>query len=345
MLDDLRRLSARIGRDIEQVQAAGGNTSLKDDGLLWVKASGLWLADAEAHETFVPVRLDAVLRGIESGSPDPTAGAVVTERNPAGLRPSIETTLHALLPHRVVVQTHSVRTIAVAVRTDAEAELERRLAGLAYAFAPYRQPGLPLTLAVAAATGGRSVDVVVLGNHGLVVGADDVAGAETMLAEVERRLDAPLAEAPRGDGEALRRVGAALGLKPLEGHVLDGLATVPPRLERAAAGSYYPDHLVFLGPRATVLPDDSAKARPIAAAAREDGGRLFLVPGVGVLLDPDANPGADALAACLGHALGRVPDDARLNALTPEEEAALMNWDAEKYRQGLARARGLGREA
>ena len=33
-----------------------------------------------------------------------------------GLRPSIETTLHALLPHRIVVHTHSVRTIALAIR-------------------------------------------------------------------------------------------------------------------------------------------------------------------------------------------------------------------------------------
>ena len=30
--------SAELGRDAEQVQAAGGNTSLKANGTLWVKA-------------------------------------------------------------------------------------------------------------------------------------------------------------------------------------------------------------------------------------------------------------------------------------------------------------------
>ena len=39
--------SARIGADPALVQGAGGNTSLKRDGVLWVKASGTWLRDAE----------------------------------------------------------------------------------------------------------------------------------------------------------------------------------------------------------------------------------------------------------------------------------------------------------
>jgi rhamnose utilization protein RhaD (predicted bifunctional aldolase and dehydrogenase) len=62
------------------------------------------------RDIFVPVRLGQVLEGIAGGESDPVSAAVVTELNPEGLRPSIETTLHALLPHQVVVHTHSVRT-------------------------------------------------------------------------------------------------------------------------------------------------------------------------------------------------------------------------------------------
>ena len=40
-------LSARIGKNLDLVQAGGGNTSLKDDGTLWVKASGKWLSHAQ----------------------------------------------------------------------------------------------------------------------------------------------------------------------------------------------------------------------------------------------------------------------------------------------------------
>ena len=130
-LADLARYSAELGRDPEQVQAAGGNTSLKERGILWVKASGMWLADALARDVFVPVALDPVLEAVAADAADPVTGAVVAERNAHGLRPSIETTLHALLPHRVVVHTHSVRTIALAIREDGEAQVAERLAGTA----------------------------------------------------------------------------------------------------------------------------------------------------------------------------------------------------------------------
>ena len=49
----LKRLSARIGADPLLVQAAGGNTSLKQNGVLWIKASGTWLKDA-VNEEFRP---------------------------------------------------------------------------------------------------------------------------------------------------------------------------------------------------------------------------------------------------------------------------------------------------
>src|SRR5512138_3710491 len=94
-LQSLRNVSARVGRDIRLVQGAGGNTSLKADGVLWVKASGAWLMEADQRDIFVPVDLPGALRALEQG----------IERMPvadpaAKLRPSIETSLHALLPHR-----------------------------------------------------------------------------------------------------------------------------------------------------------------------------------------------------------------------------------------------------
>ena len=48
---------------------------------------------------------------------------------------------------------------------------------------------------------------------------------------------------------------------------------------------------------------------------------------------------ADELAACLALVLERLSADARCRYLTHEDEAALMNWDAEAHRKELARAR------
>ena len=43
---ELRNISSQIGNNIDFVQGAGGNTSVKEDGVLWIKASGCWLSDA-----------------------------------------------------------------------------------------------------------------------------------------------------------------------------------------------------------------------------------------------------------------------------------------------------------
>jgi rhamnose utilization protein RhaD (predicted bifunctional aldolase and dehydrogenase) len=337
---ELDRFSATLGRDPEQVQAAGGNTSVKADGVLWVKASGLWLADALERDVLVPVRLGEVLDGIRRGLADPVGGAVIAASNPEGLRPSIETTLHALLPHAVVVHTHSVRTIALAIREDAEALLAERLGGLAWLYVPYCKPGLPLTQAIAERLrGGPPVDVIVLGNHGLVVGGTNVETAAALLAEVERRLDAPVHRTPAGDPALLASTARTTGLREVRHAQAHGIATDPLRTDWAVAGSLYPDHVIFLGPAAAALPaDDEAPAGRIEAAGGR-GSKLFIAPDAGLLVASDTARSADELALCLALVLERVPDDARLRYLTAEHEAELLDWDAEKYRQSLARAR------
>ena len=168
----LLRYSAVIGADPALVQAAGGNVSLKRGGVLWVKASGTWLANALRQNIMVPVDLPALLAAVQrrdAAAVENAAAFVVQSEDATGLRPSIETTLHAMLPHPVVVHVHCVETIAWAVRQDAEAAIAPLLAGLRWAFVPYVRPGAPLTFAMLRVLQ-PDTDVLVLGNHGLVVG-------------------------------------------------------------------------------------------------------------------------------------------------------------------------------
>ncbi|HUG63392.1 MAG TPA: class II aldolase/adducin family protein, partial [Methylomirabilota bacterium] len=140
---DLRRLSASIGGDPALVQGAGGNTSLKAGGLLWIKASGTWLMHADRRDSFVPVALAPLLAALADDAPEAEKAQafVVGALNPSGLRPSIETTVHALTPQRVVVHVHCVETISRAVDAHAEDALAGPLAGLAWVYISYRRPG------------------------------------------------------------------------------------------------------------------------------------------------------------------------------------------------------------
>ena len=326
-------MSARVGRNMLLVQGAGGNSSLKQGNVLWVKASGTWLADAEHKDIFVPVSLDearaALARGDERVPLAPHADTT--------LRPSIETSLHALMPHSIVLHVHSVNTIAWAVRADARAEFADRLDGLAWRWLDYHHPGLPLARAVSDALAERTVDVLILGNHGLVVGAETCAAAEALVSEVEARLALAPRSAIPADDQELRTLCAGTEYRLPKDPLCHSIAIE--RFSRAIAttGSLYPDHVVFLGPGLPVL-DDGENPNALTSRAEADGRPApvaVLVPGLGSIIRKDASEGAEAMLGCLALVTCRLPLTAQVRYLTAENERALLNWDAERYRLQL----------
>lgn len=332
-LKHLKEVSARVGRDMSLVQGAGGNTSMKEGDVLWVKASGAWLSEADKRDIFVPVDLPGALRALDQGIEkmpvaDPTAK----------LRPSIETSLHALLPHRVVLHVHAVNTIAWASCVGVEQEIAQRLDGLAWARVPYRRPGLPLSQVVAETLAQRKPDVVILGNHGLLVGAADCAAAEALVHEVERRLHLPVRSVPAGDRAALEALCRGTEYRPASDGACHRLATDPHSLAIVTRGSLYPDHVVFLGPAMRALAASESIADVLAgnAAAGLPPPVALLVPGVGALMRSDIQLGAEAMLICLALVAERLPADARISYLPADEERALLDWDAEKYRKALS---------
>jgi len=133
-LTRLRELSARIGNDPLLTQASTGNSSIKLDDMLWIKASGKWMADAIREDILIPLDLADVRERVKQkvDPADRYCGA------------SIETAMHAILPHRVALHVHCVNTIAWAVRQDAPVQLRRQMEGLRWQWIPYVPSGLPL---------------------------------------------------------------------------------------------------------------------------------------------------------------------------------------------------------
>jgi rhamnose utilization protein RhaD (predicted bifunctional aldolase and dehydrogenase) len=336
-LDDLRRFSARIGKNIHLVQGGGGNTSVKVDDTLWVKASGAWLADAESREIFVPVRLSGARRAIAAGNEHIPAAEGFT----GILRASIETSLHALMPHRVVVHVHAVNTVAWAVRTDSREKLAKRLRGLAWHFLTYHRPGLPLCQAVAACMAAAPADVFILGNHGLLVGAEDGDAAESLIEDVERRLAVPLRAAPETRLSQLDALCTGTGYQPATPHVAHGLATDSRNLRLVTAGSLYPDHVVFLGPALPAIRNGESMEQTIAREI--DKGLAppvaLLVPGAGAIIRTDASEGAKVLLHGLGLVAERLPERTAIVYLPASEERMLLDWNAEHYRKQMAASR------
>lgn len=333
-MQDLIALAASLGRDPLVVQGPGGNISLKRDGVMWVKASGTWMMEAESRSILIPVDFAAVLDGLAAGDPacETCSAFVRHDLTRSALRPSIETTLHAVMPQKVVVHVHCVETISIACLTDATERLAASLAGLNWTFVPYIRPGASLGRAMAEHLR-AGTNVVVLGKHGLVVAADTVAEAERLRAEVSRRLSRPVRAPPDVDRETLRRVQGD-GYSPADDNKLHAIAADPVSLSVARRGSLYPDHVVFLGPGIIETRGPETAANAARRAGRPDA-PLVVVPGAGILLHDAATPSAHALARCLADVTCRVAREDPLDPLNPEDEAQLLNWDAEKYRQSL----------
>jgi rhamnose utilization protein RhaD (predicted bifunctional aldolase and dehydrogenase) len=318
----LRQLSAKLGKDSLLVQAAGGNTSIKHDGLMWIKASGTWLMNADEKDIFVPVDQVELLRALVDESPDCESCAtfVRVDLNPSGLRPSIETSVHALMPQRVVLHVHCVNTIALAIRADAKVQFELRLSGENWAFVPYARPGLQLARAINSVIK-PNTNILILQNHGLVVAADSVEAAERLLTAVVKKLHCAIEIIPPANVAELARIATTSNYRPVANTIAHAAAMRPWSADLAPNHVYYPDHVVFLG---TTISDDI-----------ESGAPAVLLPDIGVLVHRDAKPSIEPMLACLGDVFCRIAANTDLKALTANEIDQLLNWDAEKYRQTL----------
>ncbi|NJN40712.1 MAG: bifunctional aldolase/short-chain dehydrogenase, partial [Gammaproteobacteria bacterium] len=151
--------SRLLGRDKSLVLHGGGNTSVKlvernrfdeEETILYVKGSGWDLETIEAPG-FSPVRLDHVRRlaGLERLSDPEMVNELVTHVTRASApTPSVETILHACIPHAYVDHTHADAVLAITNTPGGEARI-RAIYGDSVIVIPYLMPGFDLAQAVA----------------------------------------------------------------------------------------------------------------------------------------------------------------------------------------------------
>jgi rhamnose utilization protein RhaD (predicted bifunctional aldolase and dehydrogenase)/NAD(P)-dependent dehydrogenase (short-subunit alcohol dehydrogenase family) len=184
-LEELVYGSRLIGADPDLVLHGGGNTSVKITQpdvtgepveVLHVKGSGWDLASIEPAG-FAPLRL-ARLRELLT-VPQLSDRQMMNELRCALLDaaapdPSVETLLHALLPHRAVLHSHADAILAL-TNTEDGANLVRSVYGNRVVVVPYVMPGFLLARACAAVFAQEAHDAtvgIVLLNHGLFTFGD-----------------------------------------------------------------------------------------------------------------------------------------------------------------------------
>ena len=341
---ELRQVSAKLGADLDQVQAGGGNTSLKLGDRLVIKASGKPLRNALKEDIFVTVAIPdlcAELEGPDVSGNDLTVSALDLQGRPSLLRPSIETAFHAVLSAPVVLHTHSTSVLAYAILQKGPALLTDRLIGLPWTWIPYAKPGPLLAREIAKQVGNGNFRIFILANHGVIVTGNTVADAASLLDEVEHRLRPPALRATRAaDLDSLCRVARELRnlYQPAADPTWHELGTNPTLFEMVVHGSLYPDHVVFLGPAISFIRSEEEMFGPINCSPLAAGSEplVLLVTGAGCLVKSDLASSPAELMACLARVACKVLPGQDINYLSATDEAELLNWDAEQYRQRMA---------
>lgn len=312
---EFKELSQRLGSDPMQIQGPGGNTSIKSNGVMWVKASGTNLADAIEKNIFVALDHSFILSEIIKQSDDSSLKNAVLYSEKS-MRPSIETTFHALLDWPVVVHTHSIAAISHATSGEGIEALCRKLDGIPFAVVPYAKPGIPITNEIKKIDK-ISTNVFILKNHGLICCGENVSEVSALIQKVEKLL----ALSPRQICSTPKE-----NTPPPDGFVwseYSWLAQDPHAFEMVLRGSYYPDHVVFLGPS---LPTADSPSLP----------PVILSEGKGVLIRKTATASQKAMLRCLFDVLVRVEAGWQLEPIGRNAELELMDWDAEAHRISMA---------
>ncbi len=281
-----------LGGDPRLVLHGGGNTSVKtrmaeitgdEIEVLCVKGSGWDMGDIEPPG-LPAVRLDAIrrLRKLKKLSDEDMVNAQRSALlDSAAPNPSVETLLHAFLPHKFVDHTHSDAVLAVTDQPDGD-RISRDIWGDRVALVPYIMPGFDLAQAcVTAWEKNPDVEGLILLKHGIFSfgetareAYDRMIGLVT-LAEKRLARAKPVAVPKKA---AARRVAKAADIAPiLRGVTTDEAAgckrmvmdfrtskaireyLARPELNRiATAGPVTPDHVIRTKPEPLILPAPEA---------------------------------------------------------------------------------------
>jgi rhamnulose-1-phosphate aldolase/alcohol dehydrogenase len=206
--------SRLIGANPALVMHGGGNTSVKgtyrtilgeDVPAIYVKGSG-WNLDSIEPPGFPALDLEGLkrLRALDAMSDHEMVNQLrIHMFDASGPNPSVETLLHAFLPHRFIDHSHADAILALTNRPDGEAVV-REVYGDRVGIVPYVMPGFELSK-VCAEVYEQNPDVIglVLLKHGLFTFGDSARESYDRHIELVNAAEQWL-EGAKGRGRALQ---------------------------------------------------------------------------------------------------------------------------------------------
>ena len=270
-LEALAEISRYYGKNPEYILAGGGNTSFKDEDTLYVKGSGLSLADADA-DSFVRMDRKALasiwVKQYPKGDGERESAVLadmMAARKPGdeNKRPSVEALLHGILPFNFVVHLHPALVNGLTCSQYGEAAM-KEIFGAKAIWIPSINPGYVLSKAVKTAMEdycavyNKPPAIIFLQNHGVFVGDDNVDGAKNIYSEIMDKIGERIKRQPDFSGENRRVSTPQVSVISVMLAEIAGASAFMQSSEVAAAvkdnisfasvsSAFTPDHIVYSG--------------------------------------------------------------------------------------------------
>lgn len=356
ILDKLVAFSNRYGSDPSLVFAGGGNTSAKENGIMYVKGSGTQLATIR-KEQFVKMDLSALRRIFDCSYPDSdderealVLKDLMEARAPGegDKRPSVETMLHGIFEHTFVLHLHPalVNGLTCSVNGCKDA---RELFGDDVIWVDACKPGYILSkicfdeMTAFKAEFGKPADMILLQNHGIFIADDAVEGLEQKLSAVIEKLTSRLKRFPQTD---VTLPDDSFGKKLAElcggfwEHIGNGDAmaySASYEAARPVLRPFTPDHIVYCKAYPLWLGADDSAVEKVNEYQNQFGflPRIVIAEGKGIFALGDSEKQAHTAAMLYEDAVKIAVYSESFGGALPMTEALtdfIVNWEVESYR-------------
>jgi rhamnose utilization protein RhaD (predicted bifunctional aldolase and dehydrogenase) len=328
----INHLCYQLGKNHLIVQGAGGNVSWKDKDVLWIKASGTWLAQANEKNIFVPVDLAEIKNKIFKNDFEIKIKAL----EEGSLRPSIETILHAMMPQKYVVHLHPVDIFTLMIQAEMEwlTKINQDLLFKNPIILDYVQPGVTLAkLLHQHLDVKKQQNLVFLKNHGIIYGANDIEELHDSLVQLFKifSTDSETILVKDTSEQQMEIVLNTHSYSLLQSEKLNQLVMNNDLYDLIEKNwAICPDHIVFLGANAYCTEQFSE-----LHIDKSEVPQIIFVKNQGVYVHQNWTVAQEVQLQFFYEVLRRLPRHSKISVLNTIEISKLLNWDEETYRKNL----------
>lgn len=380
-LEKLIEISREYGKNKDFVLGGGGNTSFKDDRYLWIKASGVSLADI-TEEGFVQLdrgMLAVIAEASYSEDSDERERQVMAHLHQAivdpekGKRPSVETSLHNLIAYTYVVHMHPWLVNALLCARNS-ARISHEIFGDEALYIGYTDPGYVLFKKLSAEiekyrqVHGKDPQIILLENHGIFISADTTEEIRKLYQDVFERISSKIPrkfsfetrEVPDHAADVLPAIRMALseqGLKIVSirnNTLIEHFAEDQTRFQKVSL-PFTPDQIVYCKAKYIYIPNAHTAGEVVSSFLhqlerfRQEFGydpKIILIKGMG-LAAVDAHYNAVQTALDVYEDMMKISYFSEFfggpRFMTMDQISFIDHWEVENYRRKVSISDRQGR--